>query len=336
MPNVGPVEVVDYHTAGEPFRIVVSGVPPLEGATVLDKRGYASRYLDDVRRLVVNEPRGHADMYGCFVTAPDDADGHLGVVFFHKDGFSTACGHGTIALVTWAIESGRISPEADSQHVLVDTPSGRVHAIAEVVDAKVRAVSYVSVPSYVSARYLPLQLADDVVAVDIAYGGAYYAFVDATEIGLSVSADNVSRFIDLGREIKAILGTNEAVEHPTDHRLSGLYGTVFFQDIDHPGPGLYQRNVTVFADGEVDRSPCGSGTSARLALLDSAAQLGRGETLIHESVIGTRFTGKVVGDGEVGGIHAVVAEVRGSAHRTGKATFTLDDHDPLGLGFQLR
>ncbi|MCP3995328.1 MAG: proline racemase family protein [bacterium] len=336
MPSLGPVEVVDYHTAGEPFRIVVSGVAPLEGSTMLDKRGYASRYLDDVRQLVVNEPRGHADMYGCFVTTPDDAEGDLGVVFFHKDGFSTACGHGIIALVTWAIESDRMRAEADRKHVLIDTPSGRVHATAEVADGTVRAISFMSVPSYVSARYIALQLADTVVSVDVAYGGAYYAFVDATEIGMVVSAENISRFIDLAREIKAVLGANDAVEHPTDHRLSGLYGTVFFQNIDHPGPGLYQRNVTVFANGQVDRSPCGSGTSARLALLDSAAQLGRGETLIHESVIGTRFTGKVVGDGEVGGIHGVLTEIRGIAHRTGTATFTLDESDSLGLGFQLR
>ncbi|MDJ0953439.1 MAG: proline racemase family protein [Acidimicrobiia bacterium] len=336
MHSVDPVAVVDYHTAGEPFRIVVAGAPPLEGANALERRSYAAQYADGVRQLVVNEPRGHADMYGCFVTEPDDAAADLGVVFFHKDGYSTACGHGVIALVTWAIESGRIPATGQSTRVLVDTPSGRIEATAELDGARVVAVSFVSVPSYVSARYVPLQLEQGVVAVDIAYGGAYYASVDVAELDLSIAPENVGRFVELGREIKTILGDNEAVEHPTDHRLSGLYGTIFHETVSHPGPGLYQRNLTVFADGEVDRSPCGSGTSARLALLDSSAQLARGQTLIHESVIGTRFTGKVVGDGEVGGIHGVFTEVRGSAHRTGTATFELDENDPLGLGFQLR
>ena len=336
MHRVGPVEVADYHTAGEPFRIVVSGAPSLEGATALDKRSYAEAYADEIRRLVVNEPRGHADMYGGFVTAPDDPDGDLGVVFFHKDGYSTACGHGVIALVTWAIETGRIARDGARRRVVVDTPSGRLETTAEVEEGRVTAVSFANVPSYVAARHIPMQLADDVVSVDIAYGGAYYASVDAAQVGLGVRPENVGRFIDLGREIRGILGSNDAVEHPTDHRLSGLYGTVFYENRDHPGPGLYQRNVTVFADGEVDRSPCGTGTSARLALLDSAAQLERGATLIHESIIGTRFTGTVTGDGEVGGLYGVLTEVRGTAHRTGVATFELDETDPLGLGFQLR
>ncbi len=331
-----PVEVVDYHTAGEPFRIVVGGVPPLVGHTALDKRSFAQRHLDDVRQLLTNEPRGHADMYGGFVTDPDDELGDLGVVFFHKDGFSTACGHGVIALATWAVESGRIEPEGAGQRIVVDTPSGRLETTVAVAGGRVSSVAFVNVPSYVSARYIPLQLSDDVVAVDIAYGGAYYAAVDASELDLAIDAKNLPRFVELGREIRSILLMNEAVEHPTDHRLSGLYGTVFFEDLEHEGPGLHQRNVTVFADGEVDRSPCGSGTSARLALLDSSAQLGRGDTLTHESVIGTTFAGRVVGDAEVGGIHGVLTEVRGSAYRTGTATYVLDPDDPIGLGFQLR
>jgi len=336
MPDFDRVEVVDYHAGGEPFRIVVAGAPSLQGATVLERSSYAERYADDVRQFVVNEPRGHADMYGGFVTEPDDPAGDMGVVFFHKDGYSTACGHGIIALVTWAIESGRIAGEDGAVGVIVDTPSGRIAASADVSAGKVSSVRFTNVPSYVSARHIPLQLTDDVVAVDVAYGGAYYASVDATELGMSVAPDRLAQFIELGREIKSVLGANEAVQHPIDHRLSGLFGTIFFEDVDHPGPGLYQRSVTVFADGEVDRSPCGTGTSARLAVLDSVAKLGRGEVLIHESIIGTRFFGRVVGDGEVGGLHGVVTEVQGNAYRTGSAVFELDENDPIGLGFQLR
>lgn len=336
MPNVGPVGVVDYHTAGEPFRIVVSGGPALPGDTALERRAAAAEHADDVRRLLVNEPRGHADMYGCFVTPPDDDGGDIGVVFFHKDGYSTACGHGTIALVTWAVESGRIAGAGETRRVVVDAPSGRLETRAELVDGRVAAVSFVNVPSYVSGRQIPVQLADGVIGIDVAYGGAFYASVNVADLGMTIEPANLGAFIALGREVKEILDTNEAVDHPVDARLSGLYGTVFYEGMGHRGDGLHQRNVTVFADGEVDRSPCGTGTSARLAILDSRAQLARGETLIHQGILGTTFTGRVVGNSSVGGLHGVVTEIRGAAYRIGHGVFTLDERDPLGLGFQLR
>jgi proline racemase len=332
----GPIRVVDYHTAGEPFRIVTGGGPELQGATVLDRRDFAQTNRDEVRQLLVNEPRGHADMYGGFVTPPDDPAADLGVVFFHKDGYSTACGHGTIALVTWAIESGRIPLEGEDRRVIVDTPSGRVATAAELDGDRVSAVSFINVPSFVSGRHLAVQLSSGVIDVDVAYGGAYYASIDAAQLELAATPENLGRFIELGREIKGILGGNPAVEHPVDERLSGLYGTIFFEHLGRNEEGIHQRNVTVFADGEVDRSPCGSGTSARLALLDSAADLARGEILTHEGIIGTTFTGSVVADGDVAGRRAVITRVRGSAHRTGSAVFTLDQDDPIGLGFQLR
>lgn len=333
---VGPVDVADYHTAGEPFRIVTGGAPALEGTSVLERRSFAFEHADGIRQLLVNEPRGHADMYGCFVTPPNDEDGDLGVVFFHKDGYSTACGHGTIALVTWAVESGLVAGSGDSVRVVVDAPSGRLVATAEMKQGRVAAVSFINVPSYVSGRSIPLQLSSGVIGVDIAYGGAFYASVDVADVGLAVEPASVARFISLGREVKEILDVNPAVSHPTDPRLSGLYGTIFFEELDPLHPGRHQRNVTVFADGEVDRSPCGSGTSARLALLDSSAQLPRGETLVHDSIVGTTFTGRVVGESKVAGIHAVTTEIRGSAYKTGEARFVLDESDPIGLGFQLR
>lgn len=333
----GPVEVVDYHTAGEPFRIVVGGAPQLYGPTVLARRSYAAEHADEIRRLVINEPRGHADMYGGFVVPPDDDSGDLGVVFFHKDGYSTACGHGTIALVTWAIESGYMKGEGRRRRVVVDVPSGRLQTEAEVDESgRVESVSFVNVPSYVSGWQIPVQLSDGVVGVDIAYGGAFYASIKASDVGLTIRPDSLQSFVTIAREVKGVLGEVSSVQHPDDDRLSGLYGTIFFEALEEDGRGLRQRNVTVFADGEIDRSPCGSGTSARLAILDSLAELPRGDTLVHESVIGTEFTGEVIGDDEVAGVHAVVTRVRGSAHRTGEATFTLDPDDPIGLGFQLR
>ncbi len=320
------VETVDYHTAGEPFRIVTAGVEPLAGATVLDKRRDALARLDDVRRLLVNEPRGHADMYGCFVCEPNDAGADLGVVFFHNAGYSTACGHGTIALVTWAIEEGVVERGDGEQRVVVDVPSGRLETSARVVDGKVRSVRFRNVPSFVWATKL------DAAGrmVDVAFGGAFYASCEER-----VEPAELPRLIELGREIKRELEAAHEIVHPEEPELRDVYGVVFWQHEEH-GPPLVHRNVTVFADGEVDRSPCGSGTSARLALLDAAGQLARGQELVHRSIVDTEFRARVVCEATVAGRPALVTEVEGSAYRTGRHSFELDADDPLGTGFLLR
>jgi proline racemase len=322
------VETVDYHTAGEPFRIVTGGVPPLEGKTILDKRRFAAERLDEVRRLLVYEPRGHADMYGCHVTEPEDDGADLGVVFFHNAGYSTACGHGTIALVTWAIESGRVAGGDSETHVVVDVPSGRLQTFARLQDGHVTAVRFRNVPAFVVAR--DLEAAG--LAVDVSFGGAFYASVEAP---FPVEPGNLARFIELGREVKRELERAREFVHPLEPELRDVYGVIFWQ-AEEVGPPLVQRNVTVFADGEVDRSPCGSGTSARLALLEATGELARGEELINRSIIGTEFLARVVGDAEVGGMPAVVTEVEGSAHYTGRHEFSLEPADPLGEGFLLR
>jgi proline racemase len=319
----GVVETVDYHTAGEPFRIVTGGVPALEGRTILEKRRFAAERLDEVRRLLVLEPRGHADMYGCFVTEPEDDGADLGVVFFHNAGYSTACGHGTIALVTWALETGVVVREGPEANVVVDVPSGRLVTTARVEDGHVAAVRFRNVPAFVAERDLRVGGID----VDVAFGGAFYASVEAP---LAVAAPNVPRFIELGREIKRELEAGREFVHPVESELHGIYGVIFWQDEGRDGPRLVQRNVTVFADGEVDRSPCGSGTSARLALLDT------NEELLHRGVIGTEFVARIVERTDVTGIPAVVTEVEGSAHHTGRHEFVLDPADPLGPGFLLR
>lgn len=327
-----PVDVVDYHTAGEPFRIVVGGAPRLAGGTVLAKRADARDRHDHVRQLIINEPRGHADQYGCYVVEPDDAGADFGVVFFHKDGYSTACGHGTIAIATWAFDSGRLSGSDGSNTVTIDVPSGRVTARVLIEHGRPARATFVNVPSFASALDVPVDATDHPVTADISYGGAFYASVEASQIGLAVIPEHVDRFIATGRRIKAQLAGHPGLTHPVDDRLSGLYGVIFF---DEMAPG-HQRNITVFADGEVDRSPCGSGTSARLAALHARHEIGVGDGFIHDSVIGSRFEAKITEVVRLGETDAVMTEVTGSAHRTGTASFTLDPHDGLGLGFQLR
>ena len=320
------VAAVDYHTAGEPFRIVTGGVEPLRGATILDKRRAAAEQLDDVRRLLVNEPRGHADMYGCFVTEPEDGGADLGVVFFHNAGYSTACGHGTIALVTWAIDEGVVAREEPETRVVVDVPSGRLETVARVEGRRVLAVRFRNVPAFVHAERLAVAGRE----VDVAFGGAFYASIEER-----VEPSELARLISLGRKLKAAIEREHEIVHPLEPELRDVYGVVFWQHEGY-GPPLVQRNVAVFGDGEVDRSPCGSGTSARLALLHRAGRLGVGDELRHLSVVDTEFRARVVSETDVAGTPAVVTEVEGRAYRTGRHVFELDENDPLGTGFLLR
>jgi proline racemase len=319
------IRTVDYHTAGEPFRIVTDGVEAPTGSTILDKRRDALARLDHVRRLLVHEPRGHADMYGCFVVEPNDAGADLGVVFFHNAGYSTACGHGTIALVTWALDEGVVERTEGENHVVVDVPSGRLETWARVEDGRVRSVRFRNVPSFVHASGLEIGEHE----LEIAFGGAFYASVEE-----HVAPGELPRLIDLGRELKRSIEGWQEVVHPLEPELRDVYGVVFWQE-EGEDP-LTQRNVTVFADGEVDRSPCGSGTSARLALLDRSGRLPRGEELRHLSIVDTEFRARVVDEAEVAGIPAVITDVEGSAFRTGDHVFTLDPDDPLTEGFLLR
>ena len=333
----GEIRTVEYHTAGEPFRIVVGGVPELRGATVPEKRQWCQQHLDPVRELLVNEPRGHADMYGGFPTAADDANGDLGVVFFHKDGFSTACGHGTIALVTWAIDERILAAEPSAAvDAVVDVPSGRLRTRAEVdADGRVRSVRFWNVPSYRTGADVEITTSRGPVTADLAFGGAFYATVALDETDLAPDKASLAALIALGREVKAALAGHPGLRHDTDGRLSGLYGVIFHETLTASAPRK-ERNVTVFADGEVDRSPCGSGTSARLAVLHARGLLGVGETLVNRGIAAGEFVGVVEGVSGNGDRRMVSTSVEGAAFRTGTAVFTADPRDPIGRGFQLR
>ncbi|GAA1698975.1 proline racemase family protein [Nonomuraea maheshkhaliensis] len=320
------ITTVDYHTAGEPFRIVTGGVPEIAGSDVLARRSTAMAELDDVRRLLCHEPRGHADMYGCFLVPPDDPGARFGALFWHKDGFSTACGHGTIALGAYAVQEGLVEAAPDGvTEVVVDVPSGRVKARVRTSGGRVTSVTFVNVPSYVIARDVPVAG----TTVDVAYGGAIYASLPASAVGLSVEPRHVDALIGHARRIKAELAGHPAARHPDDERLSGVYGVIFHDDLPGDGGVIRQRNVTVFADGEVDRSPCGSGTAARMALLHDEGKTGE---LRHLSIVGSVFAARVAEETDRG----VVVEIDGMAYRTGRHTFELDPADPFPTGFTLR
>jgi proline racemase len=299
------IAATDYHTAGEPFRIVEAGVVEVAGETVADRREHAARSsdVDRVRRLLCHEPRGHADMYGCFLVPPDDDGADLGVLFWHKDGYSTACGHGTIALGAWAVESGRVKAPHDGEvDVTIDVPSGRVVARVRRRAGAVESVAFRNVPSYVMARGVQAES----VEADVAFGGAIYAFVPAERLGLRVVPESLGELIAAGRRVKRALDGTDVARHPADRRLSGIYGTVIHEQL---GP-LHHRNVAIFADGALDSW----------------------ETWRNESIVGTTFRARAIGETPDG----LLTEVEGTAFRTGEHRFVLDPHDPLGTGFVLR
>jgi len=330
----------DYHTAGEPFRIVSDLGLELTGDTVAERRVNAmnSAAVERARQILCFEPRGHADMYGGFITAPDDAGAHFGVLFWHKDGFSTACGHGTIALGVWAVETGRVpAPSTGSTEVVIDVPSGRVTARVHTEDGRITGVDFVNVASYLLAIDVPVATSLGELFVDVSYGGAIYAQLGVATVGLSVTPANVAALIELGREIKWALNDSAVAQHPSDPRLSGIYGTILFENLAvGPHGSLTQRNVTIFADGELDRSPCGSGSCARVATLDHTGQLGAGGVLTHRSIVGSTFTARVAARTIADGRPAVLPEVSGMAYKTGESSFTVDPYDPLVPGFVLR
>lgn len=334
------VDTVDYHTGGEPFRIVAEPPVPIPGDCVADRRAraIADPAVDGLRQLLCFEPRGHADMYGCFITPPDDAGADFGVLFWHKDGFSTACGHGTIALGVWAVDSGRVVPDPGGiTDVTIDVPSGRVVARVRTRAGQVTGVDFVNVPSYALASGIETQTSRGRVSVGIGYGGAIYAHMRAADAGLAVEPGNVNELIAMGREVKGALNETRYAQHPRDPRLNGIYGTILFDELGETCDGdLHQRNVTIFADGQLDRSPCGSGSASRVAVLAASGALKPGKNLVHDSIVGSRFVCTVAGQTTADGFDAVIPAVTGMAYRYGSSQFTVDPRDPLVPGFVLR
>jgi proline racemase len=334
------VRTVDYHTGGEPFRIVTD-VPPLRAATVAEKRVEAMHdtEVDGLRRLLCLEPRGHADMYGGFITEPDDEGAHFGVLFWHKDGFSTACGHGTIALGAWAINSGLVPVAQDGvTDVVIDVPSGRVTArVSTSPEGKVTAVDFLNVPSYQLHELVKVETSAGTINAAIGFGGAIYAHVDVADLGLTVTAADLPRLIELSREMKKELNGSQYAEHPSDSRLSGIYGVIFFEDRGYDDAGNpVHRNVTVFADGEVDRSPTGSGTCSSIAILAATGRLTEGQHFVNHSIVGSTFIGRIGGRGIEHGRAAVTPIVTGTAYPTGEHLFVVDPDDDMTPGFVLR
>lgn len=326
------IATIDAHAAGEPLRVVTGDVPPIPGDTILAKRRFAREHLDHLRRALMFEPRGHADMYGCLLTDPVTPDGDLGVLFMHNEGYSTMCGHGVIALVTVLLETGMLEPR---EKIRLDTPAGRVTARANLDGKRVRSVAFENVPSFA----YKLDQSVDVpgigeVPYDVGFGGAFYAYCKAEDLGVRVVPEDFSKLIETGMAVKRAVMDVLEIRHPFEEDLGFLYGTI----IDDPplGEDADSRNVCVFAEGEVDRSPTGTGVSGRVALEHAKGNLRVGDSLVIESLIGTRFTGRVARETTFASYAAVLPEIEGSAWITGRHEFLVTEDDPLKDGFILR
>jgi proline racemase len=334
-PRWTAIRIIDAHAAGEPLRVVLSGFEGLRGRSILEVRRDARTRFDGLRRALMWEPRGHADMYGCIVVPPATEDGDFGVLFTHNEGFSTMCGHGIIAVCVVVSELGFLPDAAAERPLRIDTPAGRVEARVHRQPGRPTRVSFVNVASFVVAKERHVEVTDvGRVGYDVAFGGAFYAFVDAAALGLRLVPGELGRIIALGRAIKDAVRSRGEPEHPTEPDLGFLYGTIFVGPPEDPAH--HSRNVCVFADGEVDRSPTGTGVSARLALHHARGELGVGESIVIESILGTTFDGRVLGTTAVGPHTAVLPEVSGTAHVVGWGDLLLDPADPLRQGFLLR
>lgn len=323
------------HTGGEPLRVIVDGLPELQGQGILAKRRYFMENLDAIRTGLMWEPRGHADMYGAVITNPQSKDADFATFFLHNEGYSTMCGHAIIALSKLVLETGMIEKQGDEAHLIIDAPPGKIQAWAKRKNGIVESVSFLNVPSFV-------YLADKSIYVDgigtvnydIAFGGAFYAFVDAESIGLSLDASNYLQQIDWGRKIKLAIMDKIEIHHPFEKELSFLYGTIFVGMPDDKKN--HSKNICIFANGEVDRSATGSGVSARAALHFAKGELKIGESIRIESIVGSTMDVEVMESTHFGSFPAVIPKVSGSAFFTGKHEFIFDPNDPYKKGFIFR
>ncbi len=328
------VESIEMHTGGEPLRVLTNGLPEIKGKTILEKRRYFREHFDHIRTGTMWEPRGHADMYGAILTEPVKPDGDFGVFFLHNEGYSTMCGHAIIALTKMVLEMDIVKCEGEKVTLQIDAPPGRIVSTAYRKQGVVERVIFRNVPSFVSHRQGELIMNDRSIRFDLAYGGAFYAFLEADDLQLSLDAANANHLIRMGKMVKEAVSEHYEITHPFEEDLGFLYGTIFTGRAFNSGH--HSRNVCIFADGELDRSATGSGVSARAAIHYDRGELQPGQWITIESILGTTMQVRVAELTSYGPYTAVVPEVSGTAFFTGRSEFWFDPNDPLKKGFLIR
>lgn len=330
------IKTIDMHTGGEPLRVIIDGFPPIKGNNVLEARQFVKKNYDHLRKALVFEPRGHADMYGCLLIPPNDEGADFGILFMHNEGYSTMCGHAIIAITTLAVEMNWVEVKTGETIVKIDAPCGRITSFAKVENGKVKGVYFHGVPSFVLALDQKVEVPGlGVVEYDLAYGGAFYAYVNSDKLNIELIPGNYNALMQRGMQIKkAVVESGVSIQHPFEQDLSFLYGTIFIG-----GPisqGIDSRNVCIFAEGEVDRSPTGSGVSGRLPIHYARKEIEIGETITIESITGSVFKGSIVRTERYDKFEAVIPQVEGTAFVTGQHEFLIDPEDPFKEGFFLR
>lgn len=329
------IETLDLHTAGEPLRIILSGFPEIKGNTILEKRKFIKENYDYLRTALMFEPRGHADMYGCIITPPITNDADFGVIFMHNEGYSTMCGHGIIAVTKAVLETGMFEKIEPVTKLKIDSPAGLITSFAKIENNKITSIYFENVPSFVYLKNAEITLPNiGKIHFDIAFGGAFYAFVNADNLNLSLDNEYYKEIIEKGMLIKNVIIDNYEIKHPFNDDLSFLYGTIFYSKPKNPNH--FSRNVCVFANGEIDRSPTGTGVSAKAAIHFFNNDIIINQKIIIESIIDTTFSVKAISTLKFGDYDSIIPCVEGNAFITGKNTFYIDPDDPLKNGFFLR
>ncbi len=331
------ITCIDAHTAGEPLRIITSGFPQILGDTILEKRDYVNKHYDGLRKMLMFEPRGHSGMYGCIITQATTKDGDFGVLFTHNEGLSSMCGHGIIGVTKVAIETGMVNHKEGENILKIDSPAGRITAYADVKDHKVLRVRFQNVPCFVYKSDITLHIdsLNKDVTCDIVYCGAFYVYIDAEKVNLKIEPKYSEELVKMGMEIKEKAMSEYEFIHPTEPGINWLYGTILTGPIERIENKLISNNICIFAEGQIDRSPTGTGTGGRTALLVHKGIMKDDDILINKSIIDTPMESKVISHLKEGEYDAVITEVSGTAYITGFNNIVLDPDDPLQEGFRL-
>ncbi len=323
---------INTHTVGESTRIVTSGFPELVGNTMIERKNYLAENFDQYRQALMFEPRGHHDMFGALLTDPIHEECDFGIIYMDTGDYLNMCGHGTIGAVTAIIETGLVPAVEPYTEVVLDAPAGIIRTIAEVKDGKVLNVSLTNVPSFLYKENLKTVIDGREVTYDLSFGGSFFALVDIEQFGWTVNSENIPMLTDFGMKLMEAVNKEVEIQHPeldiTTCDLAELYCST-------DTPGCDKRNVVIFGDNMADRSPCGTGTSAKLATLYARNEIEVGQPFVYESFIGSQFKGTILGEAQVGEFKAVIPQITGSAYLLGETTYVIDPLDPLKYGFQV-
>lgn len=325
------ITTVDSHTAGEPTRVVTGGVPHIPGNTMRAKKCWLQENLDHLRKTLMWEPRGHQDMFGAILTSPVSADANTGIIFMDSGGYLDMCGHGSIGTVTALVATGMVPiPQQENNGVLdllLDTPAGKIKAKVQIENSKAKAVTIQNVPAFLY-KTVSLELPGiGEITVHISYGGNFFALVNAYDLNIDLQPENIKQLQHRGMEIRNKINAEHTIVHPETGKKAQVDLVEIYED------SLQPKNVVIFGTGQVDRSPCGTGTCAKMALLHEKGRLGLNQPYVYRSLFDTTFTGRLIQETVVGGLRAVVPEIEGRAFITGIHQFVIDREDPLGHGF---